>query len=60
MDKLLKLKLKQKNQKTKIENRDESTYRRGNLGTSIAIGISKFSKIIRLPSLEGIRQYCAS
>jgi pullulanase/glycogen debranching enzyme len=43
MDKLL-TKTK-KNKKTKIENRDESTYnRRGNLGTSIAIGISKFSK----------------
>jgi pyrroline-5-carboxylate reductase len=28
----------------------------GNLGTSIAIGISKFSKIIRLPSLEGIQR----
>jgi hypothetical protein len=43
MDKLL-TKTKTKKPK-KIENRDESTYnRRGNLGTSIAIGISKFSK----------------
>jgi hypothetical protein len=42
MDKLL---TKLKKLKPKIENRDESTYNRGgNLGTSIAIGISKFSK----------------
>jgi hypothetical protein len=43
MDKLL-TKTKKKNKKPKIENRDESIIGGGNLGTSIAIGISKFSK----------------